>query len=98
MSSSCDISKFICPCCTAQGKVYMGVVDYDSVVICHTCGSIFSEITSDKSGKPIKAVKMGERKYKPSLLSASANEPLTMELGAPYFEMLREPIVIVPNE
>lgn len=97
MSSNCDISKFVCPVCAAQGRLYMGVVDFDSVVICYTCGSIFSEIKVDKSGKPIKVIKIGERKYKPSLLSASANEPMTMELGEPYLEMLQEPIVYEGN-
>lgn len=71
----------------------MGVVDFDSVVICCTCGSIFSEITVDKSGKPIKAIKIGEKKYRSSILPISANEPLTTEAGEPYFEMLQEPII-----
>lgn len=99
MSSNCDSGKFACPVCRTQGRLYItGVATFDSVIICYRCGSIFSEITVDKSGKPIKSIKIGERKYKPSLLPASANELMTMELGEPYFEMLREPIVIVPNE
>lgn len=97
MSSNCDISKFVCPVCRAQGRLYIGAVDFDRVIICCTCGSIFSEITVDKSGKPIKAVKIGEKKYYSSILPISANEPLTMEAGEPYFEMLREPIVYEVN-
>lgn len=93
MSSNCDSGKFDCPVCRVHGKLYMGAVDFDRVIICCTCGSIFSEITADKSGKPIKAVKIGERKYHTPILSVSANEPMTMELGEPYFEMLQEPII-----
>lgn len=86
-----------CPICRAKG-LNGCVVDFSPVMQCGICGSIFSEITFDKSGKVIKAIKIGERKYKPTILPISANEPLTMELGEPYFEMLREPLVIVPNE
>lgn len=93
MSSNCDISKFACPVCRAQGRLYMGAVDFDSVIICCTCGSIFSEITLDKSDKPIKAVKIGEKKYHKSIPPVSVNEPITMEFDELYLEMLQEPIV-----
>lgn len=86
-----------CPVCRLKG-LNGGLVDFESVMTCGICGSIFSEITYDKSGKIIKAIKIGEKKYHPSILPISANEPLTMELGEPYFEMLQEPIVIVPSD
>lgn len=86
-----------CPVCQAIG-LSGGMVDFESVMTCGICGSIFSEIAYDKNGKVIKAIKIGAKKYRPSNLPISANEPLAMELGEPYFEMLQEPLVIVPNE
>lgn len=88
------VHELYCPVYKAK-RLYMGgcLVEFDEVVMCGVCGSIYSEITFNKCGKVLKAIKIGERKYKPSLLSASANEPLTMELGEPYLEMLLEPMV-----
>lgn len=95
MSSNCDNG---CPVCRAQGRLYItGVATFDSVVICCACGSIFSEITVDKSGKPIKAIKIGEKKYHKHISALSANKPMTVELGDPYLEMLQEPIVYEGN-
>lgn len=89
------VHELYCPVCKAKCLDMGGcLMEFDEVVMCGVCGSIYSEIAFNKSGKALKAIKIGERKYKPSLLSASVNEPLTMELGEPYFEMLQEPIVI----
>lgn len=88
------VHELYCPVCKAK-RLDMGgcLVEFDEVAMCGVCGSIYSEITFNKSGKVLKAIKIGERKYKPSLPSASANEPLTMEFGEPYLEMLPEPII-----
>lgn len=84
-------TEWDCPVCRAKG-LSGGVVDFTSVMTCDICGSIFSEITYDKNGRVIKAIKIGDKKYQHSILPISANEPLIMELGEPYFEMFAEPI------
>lgn len=90
-------TEWDCPVCRAKG-LYGEVVDLASVMTCGICGSIFSEITYNKNGKVIKVIKIGDKKYRPSILPISANEPMIMELGEPYFEMLEEPIVIEASE
>ena len=93
------VHELYCPVCKAKHLGMGGcLAEFDEVVMCGVCGSIYSEITYDKSGKVLKAIKIGERKYIPFIPPASVNEPLTMELGDSYFEMLQEPVVIVPNE
>lgn len=61
-----------CPICRAKG-LRGGVVDFESVMTCAICGSIFSEITYDKNGRVIKAIKIGDKKYQPSILPISTN-------------------------
>ena len=91
------VHELNCPVCQSK-RMDCCMVAFDRVVLCATCGSIFSKIDYNKAGEIIKAIKIGERKYKPFMPPASVNEPLTMELGEPYFEMLEEPLVIEPSE
>lgn len=86
------IDNVCCPDCKSKGQIFEDFVNYEKVVVCNVCGSVFSNITVDKDNAVIKAIKIGNMKSRKEISDMSIGEDVTFEFDT-YYQSLSKPII-----